>query len=250
MRQKIIAGNWKMNKTVEESKALAAEIVKKASGITGPEIVLCPTYVALSAVAKVIKGTSIKLGAQDVHWEDEGAFTSKISINMLKSVGCQYVIIGHSEPRTYFNETDENVNKKAKKVLSAGLIPIICVGETLQEREGGITEEVVKRQVTKAYEGISADQAQNTVIAYEPVWAIGTGKTASDDQAQEVHAIIRNLMTSLYSAAVAQEVQIQYGGSMKADNAAGLLGQTDIDGGLIGGAALKADSFLGIINAA
>jgi triosephosphate isomerase len=256
MRKKIIAGNWKMNKSVEESAKLATELVEAVSGAGGQafaektDIVVCPTYLALDRVAGIIKGSPIKLGAQDAHWENQGAFTSKVSVDMLKAVGVTYVILGHSEPRTLFGETDANVNKKAVKVLSEGLIPIICVGETLAEREANVTEKVVGTQTRAAYQGISAQDAAKTVIAYEPVWAIGTGRTASDDQAQAVHKYIRGLLKELYGAEVSEAVRIQYGGSMKAENAAGLLTQPDIDGGLIGGAALKVDSFLGIIKAA
>jgi triosephosphate isomerase len=242
-----------MNKTVEESAKLATELVAAVKGQPFAEkadIVVCPTYLALDRVAGILKGSPVKLGAQDAHWENQGAFTSKISVDMLKAVGVTYVILGHSEPRTLFGETDANVNKKTLKVLAEGLIPILCVGETLAEREGNITEKVVGTQVRAAYQGVSAADAAKTVIAYEPVWAIGTGRTASDEQAQEVHKYIRGLLKELYGAGVADIVRIQYGGSMKAENAAGLLGQPDVDGGLIGGASLKADAFLGIIKAA
>ncbi|MBF0432007.1 MAG: triose-phosphate isomerase [Fibrobacteria bacterium] len=249
MRQYIIAGNWKMNMGISDAETLAKELVEKAGTSEGPEMVLCPTYLALAKVAEVIKGSNLKLGAQDAHWEDDGAYTGKVSVSMLKEAGVEYVILGHSEQRSFFGETDETVNKKVKKVLAAGLKAIVCVGETLEQRESGVTESVVKTQVEGAYAGISAEDAKNTVIAYEPVWAIGTGKTASNEQAQEVHAFIRGLMKGLYSEEVAESVRIQYGGSMKPGNAGDLLGQTDIDGGLIGGAALKADDFIGIINA-
>lgn len=253
MRKKIIAGNWKMNKTVAESAQLATDLVAALKGQPYAEtvdIVVCPTYLALDRVAGILRGSPVKLGAQDVHWENQGAFTSKVSVDMLKAVGVTYVILGHSEPRTLFGETDVNVNKKTAKVLSEGLIPIICVGETLAERESNVTEKVVGTQIRAAYQGVSSQDAAKTVIAYEPVWAIGTGRTASDDQAQAVHKYIRDLLKELYGADVSEAVRIQYGGSMKAENAAGLLTQPDIDGGLIGGAALKTDSFLGIIKAA
>jgi triosephosphate isomerase len=251
MRQKIIAGNWKMNKTVDESQKLAAEIVQAVAGkALKAEVVICPTFLALDRVAGVVKGTSVKLGAQDVHWEAQGAFTGKVSVDMLKALGVSYVILGHSEQRTYFGETDETVRRKVGKVLAEGLRPIICVGETLAEREANKTEVVVKTQVTAAYAGLSAEQALETVIAYEPVWAIGTGRTASDAQAQEVHAFIRGLIKTQFGASIAEAIRIQYGGSMKAENAQGLMAQGDVDGGLIGGASLKADSFLGIITAA
>jgi triosephosphate isomerase len=187
------------------------------------------------------------LAAQDVHWENQGAFTGKVSADMLKEIGVEYVIIGHSEQRTYFGETDEKVNRKAVKILSLGMAPIICIGETLAERKGGQLESVLTTQVNGAYQGLSAADAQRTVVAYEPVWAIGTGVTASDDEAQQAHAFVRGLLAKLYGDSVAQSISIQYGGSMKPENAAGLLAQKDIDGGLIGGAALKADSFLGIV---
>jgi triosephosphate isomerase len=201
----------------------------------------------LAKVADVLQGTNVKLAAQDVHWENQGAFTGKVSADMLKEIGVEYVIIGHSEQRTYFGETDETVNKKVKKVLSLGMSPIICIGETLAERQGGRLESVLATQVNGAYNGLSIDDARRTVIAYEPVWAIGTGVTASDDEAQQAHAFVRGLLAKLYGDDLAQSISIQYGGSMKPENAAGLLAQKDIDGGLIGGAALKADSFLGII---
>ncbi len=249
-RRKILAGNWKMHKTAEESAALAKAIADALrEKPTDHEVVVCPTYVALDRVAQALKGSSVALGAQDMHWEAQGAFTGKISGDMLKAVGATYVVIGHSEQRAYFHETDETVNKKTIKALADGLTPIVCVGETLEEREGNVTEKVVETQVRGAYAGISAVDAARTVIAYEPVWAIGTGRTATSAQAQEVHAFIRGLLKSLYGAETADAVRIQYGGSMKPENAAELLAQPDVDGGLIGGAALKAESFLGIIHA-
>lgn len=247
MRRRIIAGNWKMNKTVPEAVELAKAVVEKSKG-TETEVVVCPTFVCLTAVAEVLKGTNVALGAQDVHWEPKGAFTGKVSAEMLVSAGVKYVIIGHSEQRTYFGETNETVNKKVKAALGAGLLPIICVGETLAERESNQTEAVVKSHVEGAYAGLSKDEALKTVIAYEPVWAIGTGKVATPQQAKDVHAFIRKLLVTLYDQTVADAVRIQYGGSMKADNAKDLLGG-DIDGGLIGGAALKAEDFDGIVRA-
>jgi triosephosphate isomerase len=247
-RRKILAGNWKMHKTVEESAALAQAIVDALKATpTAHEVVVCPTYLALDRVASVLKGSNVALGAQDMHWENQGAFTGKVSGDLLKAAGVSYVILGHSEQRAYFGETDATVNKKTVKALADGLTPIVCVGETLEEREGGVTEKVVETQVRGAYAGISAADAAKTVIAYEPVWAIGTGRTATSAQAQEVHAFIRGLLTSLYGAGTAEVIRIQYGGSMKPENAAELLAQPDVDGGLIGGAALKAESFLGII---
>ncbi len=247
-RRKILAGNWKMHMNAEQSAALAAEI---AAGLKDKplahEVVLCPTYVSLDRVSAMLKGTAVSVGAQDMHWETQGAFTGKISGDMLKDIGVEYVILGHSEQRAYFGETDETVNKKTVKALADGLKPIVCVGETLEEREGNVTERVVETQVRGAYAGISAVDAARTVIAYEPVWAIGTGRTATAQQAQDVHRFIRGLLASIYDAPTAEAVRIQYGGSMKPENAAELLSQPDIDGGLIGGAALKSDSFLGII---
>lgn len=247
MRKIVIAGNWKMNKTVAESVKLAADVVAAAKDIKSVVVAIAPTYLALAKVAEVVKGTNVRLAAQDVHWENQGAYTGKVSADMLKEIGVDFVIIGHSEQRTYFGETDETVNKKVKKVQSLDMTPIICIGETLAERKDGLLEAVLTTQVNGAYAGLSADEALRTVIAYEPVWAIGTGVTASDDEAQEAHVFVRGLLAKRYGDNVAQAISIQYGGSMKPENAAGLLAQNDIDGGLIGGAALKADSFLGIV---
>jgi len=248
MRRRIIAGNWKMNKTIPEAVELAKGVVAKSKGAEA-EVVVCPTYVCLSAVAAVLEGSNVALGAQDVHWEPKGAYTGKVSVDMLKSAGVKYVIIGHSEQRQYFGETNETVNKKVKATLAGGLLPIICVGETLEEREAGKTNDVVKSHVEGAYAGLSKEEALKTVVAYEPVWAIGTGKVATPAQAKEVHAFIRNeLLAKLYDKDAADQIRIQYGGSMKPDNAGELLGG-DIDGGLIGGAALKADDFDGIVRA-
>jgi triosephosphate isomerase (TIM) len=249
-RKKFIAGNWKMNTTVDEAKALAKGLVDIAGKIADVDIAICPPYISLSAVAEIVKGSTIKVGAQDVHWEAKGAFTGKVSCAMLKSVGVTYVIIGHSEQRQYFNETDETVNKKVKATLAAGLLPIVCVGETLEERKGGKLTVVVERQVKGAFSGISEADALKCTIAYEPVWAIGTGEVATPEQANEAHAFIRKVMTSIYNKTAADAVRIQYGGSMKPDNAKALLALSDVDGGLIGGAALKAPDFLGIIHPA
>lgn len=246
-RRIVIAGNWKMNKTVPEAVELAKAVVAKAGEVpVSVDLVVCPNYVALSEVAKVLAGTRVALGAQDLHWEESGAYTGKVSAAMLTSAGVKYVIIGHSEQRQYFGETDETVNKKTKQALKHGLIPIVCVGELLAEREAGQTDAVNERQVKGAYAGISAEDAAKTVIAYEPVWAIGTGKVATVEQAQEAQAYIRKVLTGLYGSTVAEQIPIQYGGSMKPDNAPGLLSQKDIDGGLIGGASLVADDFIGI----
>ncbi len=249
MRKRIVAGNWKMYKTVPEAMELAAAIAAAAPKDGAGEIVVCPPFVNLTAVAAAIKGSAVRLGAQNMHWEEKGAFTGEIAAEMLKSAGCQYVILGHSERRQYFGETDATVNKKIKRALAVGLHPIVCVGETLDQRKAGTTDSVVGDQVTGCFADLSAEQAQTMVIAYEPVWAIGTGVTATSEQAQEVHHFIRTLLAQLYSEAVAQAVRIQYGGSMKPDNAAQLLAQPDIDGGLIGGASLDAKSFLQIVTA-
>jgi len=248
MRKNIIAGNWKMNKTVPEAVELAKAVVAITKGADA-DVVVCPTFVCLTAVNEVVKGTHVALGAQDVHWEKSGAFTGKVSCDMLKSAGVKYVILGHSEQRTYFNETNDTVNKKVKAVLASGLIPIICVGETLAEREGNVTEKVVEDHVRGAYKDLSTADAAKTVIAYEPVWAIGTGKVATPEQAQDVHAFIRKLLVKIYDEPTSSVIRIQYGGSMKPDNAKELLSKPDIDGGLIGGAALKAEDFNGIVRA-
>ncbi len=249
MRKRIIAGNWKMNKTVTEAAELARAVVGQMTAATETEVVLCPPFTDLTAVAAAIAGTPVKLGGQNLHWEEKGAFTGEISAAMLISAGCTYVIIGHSERRQYFGETDETVNLKVKAALKAGLIPILCVGETLAERQSDETAVVVERQVRAALDGLSDAQVAGLVIAYEPVWAIGTGVVATTAQAQEVHALIRTLVGKLYNVQVAAALRIQYGGSMKPDNAGQLLAQKDIDGGLIGGASLDARSFLDIVYA-
>jgi len=249
MRKKIIAGNWKMNKTIPEAVQLAVEVTAATRG-ADCEVVVCPSFVCLAPVGEAIRGTHVALGAQDVHWEEKGAFTGKVSCSMLVSAGVRYVIIGHSEQRTYFHEVNETVNKKLTAVRRAGLLPIICVGETLQEREAGKTEDVCRNHVLGAYAGISKEEALQTVIAYEPVWAIGTGKVATPEQAQEAHAFLRLLLTFLYDSETASRIRIQYGGSMKADNAGELLQQPDIDGGLIGGASLQAIEFGEIVRQA
>lgn len=246
-RLPIIAGNWKMHKTASEAAQLAKGLVEKVGQVTDVEVVVCPTFTSLDAVAQAIKGSKIALGAQNCYWEDQGAFTGEISIPMLKEAGCKYVIIGHSERRQYFGETDEKINKKAQTLYKHGLTPIICVGETLAEREANRTEEVVSTQVKGCLAGLPADKVAASVIAYEPVWAIGTGKTATKEQAQEVHAVIRKLVAQLFSQDVADKVRLQYGGSVKPSNAKELMAQPDIDGALVGGAALDADSFAGIV---
>jgi len=237
-----------MNKTADEAVELAKEINEQYNN-HDVDVVLCPPFTNLYAVHQVIKNSPIGLGAQNIFWEEHGAYTGEICAGMLKSVGCQYVIIGHSERRQYFNETDETVNKRVKKAIESEFTPIVCVGEVLSEREAGDTEKVVEKQVRGALTGLSRTDAAKIIIAYEPVWAIGTGKVATPEQAQQVHKMIRDLLVELYDNELAESVRIQYGGSMKPDNARELLSQPDIDGGLIGGAALKADAFLGIINA-
>jgi len=247
IRKKIIAGNWKMNKTLPEAQALTKELLKKIDFFKEVDVVLCPPYPCLSTVDEMIRSSPLRLGAQDAHWEDAGAYTGKVSAAMLKSVNVSYVILGHSEQRIYFNETNETVNKKVKKMLATELIPIICVGESLQERNSGQTQIVVKNHLLGALRDIPPAQAVSCVIAYEPVWAIGTGINATPTQANEVHQYIRKLLSELYNATTAEKIRIQYGGSLKPDNATALLNQSNIDGGLIGGASLEAESFLKII---
>ena len=250
MRKKVIAGNWKMNKDLNESQNLVSGIIDGLGNENKCDVVVCPPFTSLNEVHSLIKNTPIKLGAQNVYYETDGAFTGEVSTGMLKSVGCDYVIIGHSERRTIFGEKDELLNKKNKKALADGLKVIFCIGESLAQREKGITNSVVEKQLQKGLDGISSEELNNIIIAYEPVWAIGTGKTATPEQAQEVHAFIRNYISQKYSKESGEGLIIQYGGSVKPDNAASLLSQPDIDGALIGGACLKVDSFLSIIAAA
>lgn len=243
----LIAGNWKMNKTSAEGATLVSEIVAAAGTTTSVDVAVCPPFTALSAANEAIKGSKIMLGAQNVYVKESGAYTGEISTGMLKEVGCTCVILGHSERREYFGETDAFVNEKTKVAQAAGLLPIVCVGETLEERESGKMLEVVSTQVKGALEGVT--DAANIVIAYEPVWAIGTGKTATPEMAQEVHAAIRELLVAHFGEA-GNGVRILYGGSMKPENASELLDQPDIDGGLIGGAALKSASFVELVKIA
>jgi triosephosphate isomerase (TIM) len=247
MRRKIIAGNWKMNKTIAESIRLAEEIKRSVSGIDEAEIVLCPPFTSLGDVGDVIAETDIKLGAQDCYWEKEGAFTGEVSCAMLKASGCEYCIIGHSERRQFFGETNEAVNKKTKCALKEGLKPIVCVGEKLEERKAGKTFAVVKDHVENSLKGLTKEEMLKTVIAYEPVWAIGTGVNATKDEAEEVHKYIRGLLKDMFDAGTAGEVRIQYGGSVKPENIKELMSEEDIDGALVGGASLKADSFIAIV---
>jgi triosephosphate isomerase len=249
MRVKIVAGNWKMYKTPGEAVSLVAEMMDTAPPRTDREVVLCPPFTALSRVASQIKGSTFKLGAQNVYWEREGAFTGEISAPMLREVGCEYVIVGHSERRHLFGDDEAIVANKLKAVLDEGMTPILCVGEKLDEREGGRTESVLKSQIEGALVGFDAHSVRGLVVAYEPVWAIGTGKTATPGMAVDAHKFIRKLLGEKLSAAFAEETRILYGGSVKPENAAELLKETEIDGALVGGASLKADSFLRIVSA-
>lgn len=247
MRKPIIAGNWKMNKTPAEAVALVKELIPLVKD-AACEVVVCPTAVCLSAVHEAIKGTNIKLGAQNVHFAESGAYTGELSAQMLKEVGVEYVIIGHSERRQYFGETDKTVNARTLAAAKAGLTPIVCVGEMLDEREAGYTDTLVTYQTQMALTGLTAEQAAQVVIAYEPVWAIGTGKTATDEQANETIGVIRRAVAAQFGEETAEKVRIQYGGSMKPANVKGLMAQAEIDGGLIGGASLKAVDFSQVVN--
>ena len=248
MRVPVIAGNWKLFKTISEATGMVNELKLLVAETAGVEIVVAPVFTALSRVAEALSGSNVRLAAQDCYWEEEGAYTGEVAPKLLVDAGCSHVIIGHSERRQYFAETDETVNKKAKAAIAAGLTAIVCVGETLAERESDRTFSVIETQLKGSLAGFSADMLARAVIAYEPVWAIGTGKTASDAQAQEVHAFIRTLVATLFSQASADAIRILYGGSVKPDNVKGLMSQPDIDGALVGGASLKADSFAAIAN--
>lgn len=248
MRIPVIAGNWKLFKTIAEATAMVNDLKALVAGSQDVEIVVAPVFTALSSVSDAISGSNINLAAQDCYWEEEGAFTGEVAPKLLKDAGCSHVIIGHSERRQYFGETDATVNKKTKAAIAAGLIPIVCVGETLAERETGKTFSVVETQIQCGLEGFSSDVISKLIIAYEPVWAIGTGKTASDAQAEEVHSFIRDLLKRLFGQSTADAVRILYGGSVKPDNVKGLMSQKNIDGALVGGASLKADSFAAIVN--
>ena len=246
MRMPMIAGNWKMNTILDEAVKLVRSMLPGLDKINSVEKVVCPPFVSLAAVKDSIKGSSVKLGAQNVFYKEKGAYTGEISPLMLADL-CEYVIIGHSERRQYFHETDAGVNEKLKQALKSGLMPIVCIGETLEERKSEATERVVKEQLTGAFEAIPKEGASRAVIAYEPVWAIGTGVVATPEQAQQVHGYIRELLTRMYDIQTAGSIRIQYGGSMKPENAGELLSQPDIDGGLVGGASLDAESFAGIV---
>jgi len=247
MRKWIVAGNWKMHNTIAESVTLAQAIKEGTTGLKNGEVIVAPPFTALESVGEAIRGSAVALAAQNMYYEDKGAYTGEISPVMLKDIGCTYVLIGHSERRKYFNESDENVNLKVKKALATGLKPMVCVGETDGERNKGVTESVVSRQVRKALAGVGVDRINHLVIAYEPVWAIGTGRVATSAQAEEVHDFIRRLLVEMYGC-VAADVRILYGGSVTKDNIGELIAIEDIDGALVGGAALKPDGFLGIIN--
>ena len=247
MRRIIIAGNWKMNKNIGESIDLANSIKRSLYDVVEVEIVICPPFTSLSDVNEITVETNIKLGAQDCFWEKEGAFTGEISAAMLKSTGCEYCIIGHSERRQFFGETNKTVNKKLKSLLKENMKPIVCVGEKLEERKSGRIFDVIKDHVINSLAGISKEEMQRTVIAYEPVWAIGTGVNATKEQAQEVHRYIRTLLGQMHDEESAKSVRIQYGGSVKPENIKELILQEDVDGALVGGASLKADSFVQLV---
>lgn len=246
MRKPLMAGNWKMNKTISEAVSMVKALKSEIADVKDVEVLICPTFTSLYAVNNEIKGSNINLGAQNLFWEPKGAFTGEISPAMVKDSGCSYVIIGHSERRQYFGETDETVNKRTKAAFAAGIIPVVCVGETLEEREKDITFKVIEKQVKDGLANLTAEEAATVVIAYEPVWAIGTGKTATPDQAQEVHAFIRKLYSEIYKD-LAEKVRILYGGSVNPANVSELMKQPDIDGGLVGGASLEADSFAKLV---
>ena len=250
MRRLFIAGNWKMNLNRGQSLSLVQSLVESLRGVSDVDIAVCPPAVYLGELGKALHATNIGLGAQNVNSKSEGAYTGEISCSMLKDVGCRYVILGHSERRAIYGETDSMVNEKLHAVLAAGLTPIVCVGETLEQREAGQTQQVVRSQCIGSLAGLTEDQMLKTVLAYEPVWAIGTGKTASPAQAEEVHKDIRSLLETQFSVGIAQKIIVLYGGSVKADNAQELLSEPNIDGALVGGASLKQDSFEGIIKAA
>jgi len=247
MRRPLIAGNWKMNLDRAGALALAEGVVRRAGQAQDVDLAVCPPACYLDAVGRALAGSEVALGAQNMYHQSNGAFTGEISAAMLRDLGCRYVILGHSERRHILGETDAEINRKVHAALAAGLVPIVCVGELLAQREAGQTLEVIRSQFDGSLAGLSADQIRGIVIAYEPVWAIGTGKVATPRQAQEVHLDLRKIMAGRYNEALAQTVQIQYGGSVKPENAADLLGQPDIDGALVGGASLKVEQFMGIV---
>ena len=249
MRTPLIAGNWKMNNNIEESLKLVESLIKLTTTINNSvDILICPPFTALYPIKKLLNGSNIKLGAQNMHFENFGAYTGEISAKMLENIGVDYVIIGHSERRQYFNETDETVNKKLKVAINYGIKPILCVGETLEQREIGEEEFTVKNQIINDLTGIVPEDAMKIVIAYEPIWAIGTGRTATSSQANEMASFIRNTIEELYTTEISQNIIIQYGGSVNGGNASEIMNQSDIDGALVGGASLKAEEFIRIIN--
>ncbi len=250
MRRPIVAGNWKMNMTAPEGRALVDQLLPMVSDASGVDVVVCPPFTTIASVVDGVKSSDVAVGAQDMYWEDSGAYTGQIAPQMLLTAGCTWVIIGHSERRQFFGETNDTVARKVAKAFEVGLKPIMCVGENLEEREAGCTEAVVEDHVRGGLAGLSSEQVGKLVVAYEPVWAIGTGMTATKQQAQDVHAFIRKLLAEIAGDESAEAVRIQYGGSVKPDNAVELFSEPDIDGGLIGGAALKADDFAAIVNAA
>jgi len=252
MRKPFVAGNWKMNTDSRSSVELAKGVVDGSTELVGRDVdvAVCPPFVYLQAVARAVSSSSVAVGAQDVYYQAKGAFTGEISASMLKDTGCTYALCGHSERRHVIGETDELINKKVTAAIGGGLLPILCVGELQSEREAGQTEEVVTRHIKKGLAGLSAEKVSAVTVAYEPVWAIGTGLTATPEQAQEVHEFIRGFLAEIYDGQLADEIRILYGGSVKADNAADLMGRADIDGVLVGGASLKVDDFVAIIEAA
>lgn len=247
MRKPIIAGNWKMYKTIPEGRSLVKGVIEKLAGFTEVEVAFCPPFTALSAIKELVRGTSFRLGAQDLYWKEQGAFTGEISPLMLKDIGCDYVIIGHSERRQYFGETDQTVNEKVKAALAAGIKPIICVGESLAQREAGETESLIKRQTEGALQGVEAGAIPQIVIAYEPIWAIGTGKSSNGTDANQVIGLIRKTVAGIFGNEPAQQMRIQYGGSVKPENIKEFMYQPEIDGALVGGASLEIESFVGIV---
>jgi triosephosphate isomerase len=247
MRKPLLAGNWKMHKTVAEAQELVKALLADLGSVDDREVLVCPPYTALAAVRPLLEGQPIALGAQDVFYEPQGAYTGAISPLMLKDLGCSYIIVGHSERRQHFGDTDEIVNRKLQSVLANGMLPIMCVGETKPQRDSGEAETIVVSQVRRGLAGVGADQMASVVIAYEPVWAIGTGDTATPADAQAMHATIRRTLSELYDESTAAGVRIQYGGSVKPDNVDELMAQADIDGALVGGASLKANDFLRIV---
>ena len=252
MRKLFIAGNWKMNLNYIEAVALADDLKEKLASsddLAKVDVAICPPFVYLAQLGQVIKGSGIRLGAQDVYFEKNGAFTGEVSVAMLKDVGCSYVVVGHSERRHVIGETEELIHQKLLAVLAGGLEVIFCIGELLEERESNLTEEVLERQIRSGLAEVTAEQMSRVTVAYEPVWAIGTGKTATGDQAQEAHKFSRSIIADMFGAELAQQVRIQYGGSVKSDNAAELMARPDVDGALVGGASLKLEAFLGIVEA-